>query len=159
MCLNAIAGYKADKAQAAAKVVMAGKAEITAQQVLGINGSGGNCMKNKPALLEHRGAFKFKRAGKRVYNPYFLVKVVGEEGKECIVLVEVPSQLNGILGEFVGKEFSIADNYGHVPYGALLRAIKGQYEQDHAVERGLEENRANDDGKGTKVPEEVPATA
>lgn len=145
MVRNAVAGHKADQMQAAAKQVMIGKAEVTPEQLLGINGSTGQRALGKVGFLEFRGSFSFKREGKRVYNPHFLAKLVESEGKEALVLVEVPQQLNDVLGEHVGKELSIEDNFGHLPFGALMRAIKGQYTQDHTVQRGLEANQAPDE--------------
>jgi ribosomal protein S25 len=155
MCLNAIAGHKADEMQKAFKEVLAGKAEITAQQLLGINGSAGKIPDGKVGFLEFRGSFEFRREGRRVYNPHFLAKMSGEH----LVLVEVPPQLNPILGEFVGKELDVSDNFGHIPFGPLMRAIKGQYASDHRADMGLKGLRPAGSSDEAKEPVEAPAQA
>ncbi len=157
MMLNGIDGHQAAKAQEAIKLVMSQKGEITAQQMLGVNGSTGQCVKNMPAFLEFRGAFKFKRDGVRIYNPFLLGRVVEDNGKDFIEIVEVPPQLDTVLGKFVGKKFSVDDNFGHCPFGHLIRAIKGQYTQDHEVD--LAKDGAGENGDGAEAPEEAQVAA
>ena len=102
------------------------KADITALQLFGFNGSGNTS--NGTACLEFQGTFHNKANKPALTNLIFLA-TRGEDGGEAVIEVtEVPEHLKEVLGVFVGKKFPMKDNFSNCPaqLGRILRGIRGQ---------------------------------
>jgi len=156
---NGIRQAENDKRQAKAKADMQAKAEISAHECLGLNGSKGQPVLDKLAFLEFRNNFRVDRGnGPRVYNPFMLAKMTqGEDGKTNIVIVEAPEHATVLVGKFVGNAYDASDNFSHCPFGVLMRAMYNQYVQDTSINHALEERdgESNEAEKQAEVPAEA----
>jgi hypothetical protein len=104
------------------------KAEITAVQFFGLNGTkDGKPIEGKPALLQLQGVVRLE--DRNLYNPFFLARRMTEEGKELVEALEIPAYLEGYLE--TGKKFPI-DRW-NTPVGDLIQKIKGQTEMTVAT--------------------------
>jgi hypothetical protein len=127
MLRRGITHYKALLAQMLAETEMKNKAEITAFQFFGLNGSEGVPTYDKPALLQFNGIIKLP--DRNLFNPFVLAKRVNQESFE---VVEVPSHLQDILGECIGKQLPL--NCRSFPeLDDMLHRIYGQQEMAAAT--------------------------
>lgn len=102
------------------------KADITATQLFGLNGS--HKPQNGTACLEFQGTFHNKANQPALTNLIFLATGSEEAGEATIEVTEVPEHLNEVLGGFVGKKFPVKDNFCNCPaqLGRILRGIRGK---------------------------------
>lgn len=102
------------------------KADITATQLFGLNGS--HKPQNGTACLEFHGTFHNKANQPALANLIFLATGGEDGGEATIEVTEVPEHLNEVLGGFVGKKFPVKDNFSNCPaqLGRILRGIRGQ---------------------------------
>jgi len=136
-CIRGLETSEADQLLLAQKEAFKGKATITVEQALGLNGLGGKIAFDQPAFWQYHGQFTLKVNGQRINDLYFLATMVMRGDNPCIMVNEVPEHVLPLLGEYVGKTFDISDHFRAVPYAPVLRAIRGQVAQaltiDHAV--------------------------
>ena len=131
------------KEQAEAKETMAAKAQTGMFELFGLNGLEGQ---GKPALLQMDGVYKMPR--ENLFNPFFLAERNGDN----VTVVEVPPHLNALLGEFVGKEFPMAECPGEL--GGMMRRILSQQEMAARVV----EPSVKEDASIESEAESTPAT-
>ncbi len=124
---NGIDGYHAEEAQKNAVEKLTEHAEISALEFFGLNGAAGIPVNGKLALLKADGVYQHKGRGPKYFDPCFLVKGEGEGEERLFELVAIPPSLKELLGEYIGKKFSVGNNFGACLFGNLMRFIKNQH--------------------------------
>ena len=109
------------------------KADITAPQLFGLNGS--DEPQEGTACLEFAGTFHQKANQPALTNLIFLATGGEEAGEPTIEVTEVPKHLEKTLGVFVGKKFPMRDNFSSCPaqLGRILKGIRGQLDLAHEI--------------------------
>jgi len=109
------------------------KAEISAEQFFGLNGSKNPAQGT--ALLSFEGAFHQKGDKPSVYNLFFLATRGEENGVETVEVTEVPDHLQNLVGGLRGKKFPTENNFSGCPVqlGRILRGIRSQMDLAHEI--------------------------
>jgi len=117
--MRAIKAHKAEEAVKTAREEYLGKATITAAQLFELDAQ--NPQKGQ-TCLEYDGCFKSSKG--EVYHLFFLASNDKEENK--ITIEQLPEHVDGFLGEFVGKSFTMDDCPASL--AMVMNAIRGQVE-------------------------------
>lgn len=106
------------------------EADITPVVFYGLNGKS----TDGTALLEFKAAFKLKNS-KEIYQLFFLAKIFKKAGKRVVEIVSLPEHLTDLLGEFVGKQYPVENNFAQCPQrlGQVLRGIRSRVEHDYEI--------------------------
>jgi hypothetical protein len=109
------------------------KAEISAEQFFGLNGS--TTSAQGTAFLSFEGAFHQKGNDPSVYNLFFLATRGEENGVETVEIKDVPEHVQKFIGGFRGKKFPAENNFSGCPaqLGRVLRGIRSQMDLAHEI--------------------------